>query len=99
MFEKCIENIKSIIKQINESIKSINTAIDKYNMAMSSISGIAGLETVTDNKQDKAYTPEQNKVLESIEKNFNANRVVNTKFNDRLVEEVKKDLKSKGILE
>lgn len=98
MFDKCIKNIKNIIKEINNSIKNINVSLDKYNSIMSKMNSITSLND-TNNKKKKDFTPEQKKVLTSIETNLNKNKKVSNGFNKRLVDEVKKDLKNKGILE
>lgn len=98
MFDNFTNNSADIIKKTNETIKNINTSIDNYN---SSVSAIPSLESIfndsTDNNEE--YSDNEIKVLNSIEKNFENNKKITDNFNNILIDEVRKDLIDKGIIE
>ena len=100
MLEQFSENSKTITKNINDVIKNINNSIDNYNLSKNKVSSMPSLASMFASEETtKEYSPEEVKVLDSIEKNFDSNKKVTNDFNNALVEEMKKDLKSKGILE
>ena len=102
LFEKYIENSDNITNSINDSIKCINKSIDNYNISKNKINSMPSLESMfASNSQtnEKQYSPEEQKVLNSIEKNIDSYAKLSDKFNNVLVNEVKKDLVRKGIIE
>lgn len=102
MFDKFTENEDIVIKNIDEIIKCITTSIENYNFSLAGVSSIPSLESMmndTAKQTEKAYTQEEQQILNGIEKNFKDNQKITETFNNTLREEIKKDLMSKGILE
>lgn len=99
MFDKFSEDSITIINQLKEIIDCINTSMDKYNSSFAGATVMPSLESMFDNTDivSKQYTVEQQQTLDSIEKNFENNKIVSDAFNSTLIEEVKNDLIDKGI--
>ncbi len=98
MFEKFSKNSVDINKQINDIIRAINKSYDSYNFTVSKVDTTPSLEAMFTESSEE-YTEEEKTVLSSIEKNFNDNKAITDNFNMTLVDEIKKDLRSKGIIE
>ena len=94
MFDKFSTNSLNITKDINEIIKCINNSIENYNFSLAGVDTMPSLESMFNNNINK-----EEKVLDSIKKNLNTNKQVSDSFNRILANEVKKDLRSKGIVE
>lgn len=101
MFKKYSENSVKITNIINEFIKCINKSIDNYNASKNAINSMPSLESMFASSQitEKQYSPEEKKMLNHIDKNIDNYKKINDKFNDVLVNEVKKELVNKGIIE
>ena len=101
-FEKYFENSSNMVNTINNIIKCINKSIDSYDSSKNAISSMPSLETMFENNNqaiNNIPTEEQVQLLNSINKNIDDYTKLSDKFNDVLVNEVKKDLISKGIIE
>ena len=102
MFEKFSEFSVNVTDIINEFIKCINKSIDNYNSSKNNINSIPSLESMFASSSqitNMQNSSEEKKILNSIDKNINSYKKLSDKFNDVLVNEVKKDLISKGIIE
>lgn len=99
MFDKFSKDSITIINHLKEIIDCINTSMDKYNSSFAGATVMPSLESMFDNTDivSKQYTVEQQQTLDSIEKNFENNKIVSDAFNSTLIEEVKNDLIDKGI--
>lgn len=98
MFSKFSLNLTNIINNVKEIIKCINTSIDNYNFSVDNNS-MPSLESMFSVVKNKDKSTEEKRILDSIEKNFQNNKQMSNKFNEIIVNEVKKDLISKGIIE
>ncbi len=97
MFDGFSNNTMNIIKKTSDVIKNINTSIDNYNSSLGSIPSLESLVNASEEKRE--YTDNEVKVLNSIEKNFEKNKKLTDDFNNMLMDEVRKDLIDKGIIE
>ena len=98
MFSKFSENLTTIINNIKEIVKCINTSIDNYNFSVDK-NTMPSLESMFSVVKSKDKSFEEKKVLDRIESNLKTNKQISDKFNEIIVNEVKKDLTSKGIIE
>ena len=107
LFEEYSNNMVNIVAKITDVIGCINRAVENYNVSINNVSvgaasgGMPTLASMFEAKNDKVmkeYTPEEKKILGYIEENFASNKKITTDFNQALVNEVKKDLISKGVL-
>ena len=101
MFGNYNDNSITTTNIINEFIKCINKSIDSYNASKNKINSMPSLESMFASNQttEKQYSPEEKQMLNYIDKNIDSYKKISDKFNDILVNEVKKDLVSKGIIE
>ena len=101
MFGNYNDNSITTTNIINEFIKCINKSIDSYNASKNKINSMPSLESMFASNQttEKQYSPEEKQMLNYIDRNIDSYKKISDKFNDILVNEVKKDLVSKGIIE